>query len=394
MASDRQATDEGGERARQAILPGATLGVLGSGQLGRMFALSAREMGYRVHVFSPRPDSPTGQVADLEVVAPWDDMEAVARFARECDAITLEFENVPTQTAEKALEFAPVRPAASVLHTIQHRAREKGTLRDAGVSVTPFAPVTSLDELDEAIAELGVPGVLKTSRGGYDGKGQASITDPATAAEAWAELDTDEAIYEAFITFDREVSVVAARGVDGAIATYEPFENEHANHVLDVTTVPANLSEDVRGRARETAGRVMELLDVVGVLCVEFFVEPDGTLLVNELAPRPHNSGHLTVDAAASSQFDLQVRALCGLPLGSTDILRPSAMVNLLGDLWDDGEPDWSAALSDPRVNLHLYGKDDARPGRKMGHLTATAESVEAAREAVLTARNRLVGKE
>lgn len=374
----------------ETILPGSTLGVLGSGQLGRMFALAAREMGYRVHVFSPVADSPTGQVADVEVVAPYDDLDAVANFASACDAITLEFENVPTPAAEEAAKHAPVRPGAWVLHTIQHRAREKGTLRDEGIGVTPFEPVTSRSELDSAIASLGTPGVLKTARGGYDGKGQMTIDSPGGADEAWRELDTTDAIYEAFIDFDREVSVVVARGSDGETVTFEPFENEHANHVLDVTIVPARLPSDVAREARETASLIVEILDVVGVLCVEYFVQPDGTLLVNELAPRPHNSGHLTVDACASSQFDLQVRALCGLTLGSTELLAPAAMANILGDVWDGGEPDWETALQDPSVKLHLYGKSDARPGRKMGHLTAMGESVEAARRAVLLARERL----
>ncbi len=374
----------------QPILPGATLGVLGSGQLGRMFALSAREMGYRVHVFSPVADSPTGQVADREFVAPYDDLDAVEEFAKTCDAITLEFENVPTPAADRCANFAPVRPSASVLHTIQHRAREKGTLRDAGIAVTPFVQATSLDEVRSAIAQLGTPGVLKTSRDGYDGLGQRMIHTDADAEGAWTDLNASDTIYEAFIEFDREVSVVSARGEDGTITTFEPFENDHANHILDVTFVPARLSPDVRDEARAIATRVMELLDVVGVLCVEFFVQADGTLLVNEMAPRPHNSGHLTVDANASSQFDLQVRTVCGLPLSDTTLLRPAAMCNLLGDLWDGGEPNWAVALDDPEIKLHLYGKGEARPGRKMGHITATAETVEAARRAVLRARERL----
>jgi 5-(carboxyamino)imidazole ribonucleotide synthase len=378
------------EHDARPILPGATLGVLGSGQLGRMFALAAREMGYRIHVYSPVADSPTGQVADREFVGSYDDLELVGEFAATCDAVTLEFENVPTPAARTAAQRVPVRPSADVLHTIQHRAREKGTLRDAGIAVTPFKQVTSLEELRAAIDELGTPGVLKTSRDGYDGLGQRVVSSVDDAEAAWTALGSDDTIYEAFINFDREVSVVAARGADGAFTTFEPFENDHADHILDVTFVPARLADDVRRQARSIAAKVVELLDVVGVLCVEFFVQPDGTLLVNELAPRPHNSGHLTIDACASSQFDLQVRALCGLPLSDTTLLKPAAMANLLGDLWAGGEPPWTTALTNPALKLHLYGKADARPGRKMGHICATAETVEAARRAVLEARERL----
>lgn len=373
------------------ILPGATIGVLGSGQLGRMFAIAARRMGYRVHTLSPDYDTPTGQVADLEVQAAYDDLDAVRDFARNVQVVTFEFENVPAATAEAAAQFAPVRPGGQVLHVTQHRLREKTYLRDAGFPVTPFAHVRSLDELHQAIATLGAPAVLKTAGWGYDGKGQAKIHTPADVAQAWNALQTDEAVLEAFIDFQAEVSVVAARGADGQFAHYGITTNRHANHILDVSFAPAPPQWQALQRdAIEIARGVLDKLEVVGVLCVEFFVTRDDRLLINELAPRPHNSGHLTFDACVTSQFEQQLRAICGLALGSTELLRPAAMANLLGDLWQPREPDWSAACAIPEVKLHLYGKAAARPGRKMGHLTALADSAERAVELAISARRAL----
>jgi 5-(carboxyamino)imidazole ribonucleotide synthase len=374
------------------ILPGAAIGVLGSGQLGRMFAIAARRMGYRVHTFSPDSETPTGQVSDVEVTASYDDLEAVRRFARQVSVVTFEFENVPAVAAEAAGEEAPVRPAGRVLHTAQHRVREKVFLDKAGFPVTPFAPVGSLEELELALGRLGCPAVLKTAGFGYDGKGQARIASPAEAAEVWRASGGGPAILEAFVDFEREVSVVAARGVDGAAADWGAIENRHRRHILDVALAPARLDEGVGREARRLAHALLEELDVIGVLCVEFFLTRGGRLLVNELAPRPHNSGHLTFDASVTSQFEQQLRAVCGLPLGSTELLRPAAMANLLGDLWSAGEPDWPAACRSPRVKLHLYGKVEARPGRKMGHLTALADTVEEAEELVLTARRAAAG--
>jgi 5-(carboxyamino)imidazole ribonucleotide synthase len=373
------------------VLPGATVGVLGSGQLGRMFAIAARRMGYRVHTFSPDADTPTGQVADLEVIAPYDDLDAVRRFAAAVSVVTFEFENVPAPTAAAAAQYAPVRPKGEVLHTTQHRIREKAFLASAGLPLTPFRTVTTSGELACAVADLGCPSILKTADFGYDGKGQVRVTSPEQAEFAWSSIGRVPAVLEAYIAFEREVSVVAARGADGAYADWGVIENLHQNHILDISISPAPVSDRVARQAREIARAVLEKLDVVGVLCVEFFVEPSGRLLINELAPRPHNSGHLTFDANVTSQFEQQLRAVCGLPLGSTELLRPGAMANLLGDLWANGEPNWLACCAHPDVKLHLYGKLAPRPGRKMGHLTALADQPAVALERVLAARNALI---
>ncbi len=380
------------ERRPLTLLPGATLGVLGSGQLGRMFAIAARRMGYRVHTLSPESDSPTGQVADQEITASYEDLDAVSEFAKRVSVVTFEFENVPSATAEVAARFAPVRPAGQVLHVIQHRLREKTYLQEHGFPVTPFRAVRSAEELQAAIREIGCPAVLKTAGWGYDGKGQVKIQSVDEAALAWERLETSEAILEGFVDFRLEVSVVGARGIDGAIANFGLLENSHSNHILDVTVAPARVSSRVAAEAEAIARGVLESLDVVGVLCVEMFLTHDDRLLINELAPRPHNSGHLTFDANVTSQFEQQVRAICGLPLGSIELLRPAAMANLLGDVWENGEPCWAEALRLPEVKLHLYGKSSARVGRKMGHLTAMANSADEAERIVREARRRLMG--
>lgn len=371
------------------ILPGRTVGVLGSGQLGRMFAIAARRMGYRVHTLSPDTDTPTGQVADLEIVAAYDDLDAVRRFAQGVDVVTFEFENVLSATADAAAELVPVRPSGQVLHITQHRLREKTFLATNGFPVTPFATVRSAAELKTALVQLGCPAVLKTAGWGYDGKGQAKIATLADADAAWAKLASHEAVLEAFVDFEQECSVVAARGVDGTIVDFGAVTNRHANHILDVTIAPGLVSPRVAREAVTIAHEVLRKLDVVGVLCVEFFVTRDERLLINELAPRPHNSGHFSFDASLTSQFEQQLRAVCGLPLGSTELLRPAAMANLLGDGWSQGEPDWAAACALPNIKLHLYGKAEARPGRKMGHITALAETPQLAEQAVLEARRR-----
>jgi 5-(carboxyamino)imidazole ribonucleotide synthase len=372
------------------IQPGAVLGMLGSGQLGRMFAIAARRLGYRVHVFSPDRDSPTGQVADLEVTGAYEDLEAVARFARGVEVVTFEFENVPTATALEAGKHAPVRPGVDVLNVTQHRVREKSFLRDAGIPVTPFWPVSTLEELRAGLGESGFPAVLKTAHGGYDGKGQVLLASLAEAEAAWPDFEGVESILEAFIDFSCEVSIVGARGLDGDFVAYGPLENSHAHHILDVTFAPSSLEPRLAQDAVAIAREVLTRLQVVGVLCVEMFVTRDGRLLVNELAPRPHNSGHLTIDACVTCQFEQQVRAVCGLPLGAPDFLRPAAMANLLGELWAGGEPRWDRALDLRDVKLHLYGKAEARPGRKMGHLTALAPTASEAVSRVLAARAAL----
>ena len=376
-----------------AILPGATLGVLGSGQLGRMFTIAARRLGYRVDIFSPDSDTPAGQVGDIEVVAPYEDLDRVREFARAVSVVTFEFENVPSATSRAAAEVVPVRPAGEVLHITQQRLREKTFLGAHGFPVTPFRRITTLDELEAAARDLGLPAVLKTASFGYDGKGQQKLRSVAELPEAFAALAGAEGIYEAFVDFSKEVSVIAARTSDGEFAAFPVFENAHADHILDVTFAPAAIPEALSGEAIRLARGILEALDVVGLLTVELFVTRDGRLLVNELAPRTHNSGHLTIDACVTCQFEQQLRAVCGLPLGSTELRRPAAMANLLGDIWiaAGGEPDWAAALSDPLVKLHLYGKASPRKGRKMGHLTATGATVEEAVQRVRTARARLV---
>jgi 5-(carboxyamino)imidazole ribonucleotide synthase len=330
-------------------------------------------MGYRVHTLSPADDTPTGQVADVEINASYDDLDAVRRFAENVDVITFEFENISAAAAETAERYCPVRPSGRVLHTTQHRLREKTFLRAAGFPVTPFETVRSLADLERALGALGTPAVLKTAGWGYDGKGQVKINSPSEAAQAWESMQGQEAVLEAWVTFEQEVSVVAARGGDGSHADYGVIANEHHRHILDISTAPAVVRAGVWCEAVEIARSILQALDVVGVLCVEFFLTNDGRLLVNELAPRPHNSGHLTFDASITSQFEQQLRAICGLPLGSTELLCPAAMANLLGDGWQQGEPDWARACAAPNIKLHLYGKTEARPGRKMGHLTALA---------------------
>jgi len=372
------------------ILPGSTLGVLGAGQLGRMFALAARRLGYRVHTYSTEPDAPAAQVADVAVVAPYDDLDQVAQFARSLDVLTFEFENVPAACAAAAEAETVVRPARHALAIAQHRRLEKEFLEARGLPVTPFVPIVSEADLAGAFARVGGRGVLKTSRLGYDGKGQIRVERKADLIAGWERFNRDEAILEAFIDLDCEISVVATRGVNGDVSTFDPIENVHSNHILDVSVAPAAVSNQIAHQAVEVTRAVLEALEYVGVLCVEFFVARDGRLLINEIAPRPHNSGHLTIDACETSQFEQQVRAICGLPLGSPVLRAPAAMANLLGDLWSGGEPDWAAALSKPGIKLHLYGKRAAHPGRKMGHLTATAATRDQAREQVLNARASL----
>ncbi|MEI8379818.1 MAG: 5-(carboxyamino)imidazole ribonucleotide synthase [Planctomycetota bacterium] len=373
------------------ILPGATLGVLGSGQLGRMFAIAARRLGYRVHVLSPDDDTPTGQVADQEVRADYLDLDQVARFAQGVSVVTFEFENVPAETTRICEQFAPVRPAGSVLFTSQNRRREKTYLRDAGLPVTPFVAVENVAELKSALLQLGIPAVLKTADWGYDGKGQVVIRSLDEAAAAWEKLAVPAAILEAFIDFASELSVVAARGLSGEFVSYGPIGNSHSRHILDISVCPARVPADIAKEAIEISRAVLERMNVVGVLCVEFFLTRDGRLLINETAPRPHNSGHLTIDGHVSCQFEQQVRAICGLPLGSSEQRTPCAMANLLGDLWEPGEPDWAAVLGSPSVKLHLYGKRAARIGRKMGHLTALAASVDEAEQLAIAARNAMI---
>jgi 5-(carboxyamino)imidazole ribonucleotide synthase len=373
------------------VRPGSVLGVLGSGQLGRMFTIAARRMGYRVHTLSPDQDTPTGQVADIEVTASYEDLDALRAFASKVSVVTFEFENVP-MTAVNAIEgLAPIRPSGRALYTAQQRAREKAFLVEHGLPVVPFATATTLEELRAALVRVGAPAVVKTTAFGYDGKGQHKVGRESDLARVWAAVGAQEVVVERLVNLQVELSVIAARGLDGAIVEYAAFENRHHNHILDLTTTPAAVPAPVAARARDITRTILEALDYVGLLCVEFFVTTDGGLFVNELAPRPHNSGHVTIDAAVTCQFEQQVRAVCGLPLGSTELLRPAAMANILGDLWAEGEPNWAAACAVPDVKLHLYGKAAARPGRKMGHLTATGKTVHEAQDRVIAARDALL---
>ena len=365
---------------RRMILPGATLGVLGGGQLGGMFAVAARTMGYRVMVLDPHPESPAGRVADGHLVAHYDDQQALAQLARECAAVTTEFENVPASSLEFLAGFVPVRPSAAAVAIAQDRPREKTFLRDNGFETARFEAIDHVGKLGPALRRIGAPALLKASRLGYDGKGQARVDDLASAQRGFAEMGGATCVLEEQVPLKAEISVVLGRGTDGEIRCYPVAENHHRDGILDLSLVPARIEGEVGRRALALATAIAERLDYCGVLTVEFFVCADGRLLVNEFAPRPHNSGHWTLDAAATSQFEQQVRALCGLPLGDTRLLRPSAMVNLLGDLWRDGEaPAWDGILRHSEVKLHLYGKRQARRGRKMGHYTCLGATPEAA---------------
>ncbi len=389
---------------KQPLLPPATIGILGSGQLGRMLALAARAMGYRVHVYSPDPQSPTGQIADCEFVAAYDDLDAVRQFAQGVDVVTYEFENVPAATAVACREFASLHPGPHVLHVAQNRLREKQFFVSQGLPTAPFVGVSSLDDLLAGLAKIGTPAILKTASSGYDGKGQEKIVNRQLSIvnRQWEAINRQPAILEAFVEFEREVSVVAARGIDGAFAHYGLIHNDHANHILDVSQAPADVPPEVAEEAVEMARTVLEGLNVVGVLCVEFFLLANGRLLLNEIAPRPHNSGHLTIEACMTSQFEQQLRAVCGLPLGDARYHSPAAMANLLGDLWfphaalrAPESPNWTAVLAHhPTIKLHLYGKTEARPGRKMGHITALAETAAAAAILVRQARGKLEREE
>ena len=389
-ASERSTAGTDAELAKRVVLPGGTVGIMGSGQLGRMLAIAARRMGYRVQTFSPEKDTPTGQVADREVTASYANERAVREFAKGVDVLTFEFENIPVESVRWAAEHCVVRPAGSVLHICQHRLREKQFLKGADLPLAPFEAVESAEQLRAAVERLGLPSVLKTAAFGYDGKGQRKLLPGCNVDEAWEAMQRQPSVLEAWIPFEREVSVIVARGLDGESRTYPVCENVHSHHILDVTLVPARIPLEVARAAERLAVRVAEALGLVGVLAVEMFLLSDGRLLINELAPRPHNSGHFSFDACVTSQFEQQLRAVCGLPLGSTDLLRPVAMANLLGDVWERGEPDWAGASALPEVKLHLYGKSEPRPGRKMGHLVAFGKDVEEAQARVRKARTIL----
>ena len=361
------------------IPPGRTIGIVGGGQLGRMLALTARRMGYRIAVLDPELACPAGPVADLALTAPFDDSKALRRLAEASDVVTYEFENIPTESLRQIASIRTVLPDPSVLHICQHREREKMFLQSSGFPCPGFEVVASAGNLAAALKKFPGKSRLKSSAFGYDGKGQLALDSKADPAEAWARAKIPRAILEEHVPFVRELSVLVARNAQGRSLAFPPFENRHSAGVLERTVFPARLADPVANEALALARQIAEKIGMVGLLGVEMFEMPTGKILVNELAPRVHNSGHLTVEACHTSQFEQQIRAVCGLPFGLVAPLCPAAMFNLLGDLWAKGEPDWSPVLALPGGVLHLYGKTEARPGRKMGHLTVRASTPEEA---------------
>jgi len=362
------------------LQPGGTIGILGGGQLGRMSAIAARRLGYKVRTFDPSAGACAAGIADEHITADWSDTAALTRFAQGCGRITLEFENIPPATVDFVAKTVPSHPSAHVLATCQNRRREKEFLRASGIPCANFAVVSSYAELQAVVKTIGFPCVLKTADFGYDGKGQVKLpTAEANLAAAWDKIGGAVGVLEAWVPFQMEISVLVARTVDGRTAVYDPAENIHRNHILHLSISPARISEATAAEARALALSIAEKIQLIGLLAVEMFVK-DGRIVVNELAPRPHNSGHQTFDANETSQFEQHIRAVCGLPLGGTKPLAPSAMINLLGDVWRNGaEPDWTKVLADPSAKLHLYDKGKAAPGRKMGHITVTAPTIEEA---------------
>ncbi len=374
------------------IEPGATLGVLGGGQLGRMFALAAREMGYGVAVWDPDPQSPCAAVADWHLCASYDDAAALEGFVARCAAATVEFENVPARLAERLAPRLPLRPGPRALAIAQDRRLEKAFCAEHGLPTARFAVIEQATQIEAAVAHVGLPAILKTAREGYDGKGQRPVGSPAEAVAAFAALGGVPCVLEERVELAAELSVLFARGVDGATACYPVIENRHRNGILELSQAPARIPATAADEARHIALGIGRALDYVGVMAVEFFLDREGRVRVNEFAPRPHNSGHLTQDACATSQFEQQVRSLAGLPLGEAQLLAPAAMVNVLGDAWRTGTPPWAEFLREPGVHLHLYGKREARPGRKMGHLNCVGEGAVARAEALCARLRELAG--
>jgi 5-(carboxyamino)imidazole ribonucleotide synthase len=375
------------------LLPPATLGVVGGGQLGRMFVQAAQRMGYRTVVLTDDADSPAAQVSHEVLIGQDDDLRTLQRFAAMAEAATVEFENVSSPALRWLGSRMPTRPDWNAVRVSQNRLREKTFLTRHGLPTAPWHPVLSDAELAGAVSTIGAPMILKTASSGYDGKGQVRVDDPAAAPAAWDTLGRVPCVAEGVVGFSCEVSVLVARGFDGHAETFPVGLNRHERHILDSTVMPAPVGPIASLEAREMARKVAGALGYVGVLCVEFFLTAEGSLMVNEIAPRPHNSGHLTIEAAHCSQFEQQVRALCGLPIGPTTLRSPAAaMVNLLGDLWEDGPPDWSESLrDDPGASLHLYGKGAAPIGRKMGHLTVLDPDPDAALSRALAARRAAI---
>jgi 5-(carboxyamino)imidazole ribonucleotide synthase len=380
------------------IPPGKTIGVLGGGQLGRMLAQAAHSLGYRVHIYEPQEKCPAGSAADKEINAPYTDVSALTEFVRHCDVVTYEFENIPVEPLWKVEKLAPLYPRWEVLEICQNRMREKNWLKRNNFPHVPFAEVEAGGDLRAAVNSVGRPCVVKTADFGYDGKGQMKVIDDASLARAEVAFATQRAVVERFIDFKCELSVIVARSSTGEIKTFPVAENIHTRHILDFSIVPARVSDAVRVEVENLAREIALKIDLVGLLAVEIFLSDRGEVLVNELAPRPHNSGHWSIDGCETSQFEQHVRAVCGLPLGDTSVREPTVMVNILGDSWrwEDGRlaanPHWSAILGEPKAKLHLYGKTEPRPGRKMGHFTVRAANLEAALEKARVLKTQLAG--
>ncbi|HHH45102.1 MAG TPA: 5-(carboxyamino)imidazole ribonucleotide synthase [Gammaproteobacteria bacterium] len=373
------------------IFPDSTLGVLGGGQLGRMFCMAAHSMGYRVWVLDPDPDSPAGAIADRHLQAGYTDHAVLEDMAEHCAAVTTEFENVPAETLEFLEAHTRVRPGSRAVAIARDRILEKTFIREQGLATAPFFAIQASGDLQPACDGLRMPALLKTAQLGYDGKGQFAVNSRSDAEQGFLQLQQAPCVLEERVDLAREFSVILARSVRGDIAIYPPGENVHVNGILDTTCVPAGISPETKVQAEAMAVRLAEAMQYCGVLAVEFFLSRDGQLLINEMAPRPHNSGHYTLDAALTSQFEQQVRSLCGLPPGSTELLSPVVMVNLLGDLWEQGTPCWERLFAHPEVKLHLYGKHQARPGRKMGHYNCLAKDPSAAQSLAQEVRAVLV---
>jgi 5-(carboxyamino)imidazole ribonucleotide synthase len=371
------------------ILPGATLGLLGGGQLGRMFTVAARTLGYRVTVLDPDPHSPAAEFATGHLNTPYTHPASLDTLAAECAAVTTEFENAPAEALDSLAARTIVRPSGGTVAVAQDRRREKGFFAQMGFPVGPFAVIESPADCAAALERVKAPALLKTARFGYDGKGQARVESLAELERTFSAWKAPPCVLEELLPLEREISVVLARSGDGDVAVFPVAENRHARGILDLTIAPARIPEALAAQARDLAARLAIALEYVGVLAVEMFVV-DGRLLLNEIAPRPHNSGHYTIDACRTSQFEQQVRVLCGLPLGDPSQHTPAVMVNLLGDIWSAGEPPWEAVLAHPGAHLHLYGKREARPGRKMGHVTVCEETPEGTLAAALSLRERL----
>lgn len=361
------------------ILPGATIGMLGGGQLGRMFTVAAQTLGYRVIVLDPDPHSPAGRIADEHLQANFNDEKALQRIARECAAVTTEFENIPAATLRQLAEKLPVRPTAEAVEIAQNRIREKNFIRDIDLQTATFAVISRREEIDAACEAVSFPAILKLAELGYDGKGQVVVNEPSEIKTAFKTLGELSCVLEEKIDLDKEVSVILARNSKGESRCFPVAENEHRDGILHKTVVPARVTEALSTQAQQAAVSLADAMDYCGVLAVEFFISQHGELLVNEMAPRTHNSGHYTLDACITSQFEQQLRMLCDLPFGDVQLSSPAVMVNLLGDLWQVKDPAWEKPLDNLKVKLHLYGKHEARPGRKMGHFCYLSEDAEQA---------------